>query len=123
MVFASRNTGFTLVEVMVSLAIFLVASMALLPLLLTSIRANQENGLHRTARQLASQIMAEMQVVEYDRLGALAEIPLLAGEIEIRQHVESGYPRPGQSQITVSAHWQHQGTRHDYRLQTIRSAP
>jgi len=35
MVFTSRDTGFTLIEVMVSLAIFLIASMALLPLLLT----------------------------------------------------------------------------------------
>ena len=42
MITVRRDTGFTLVEVMVSLVIFLVASMGLLPLMLTHMQANQE---------------------------------------------------------------------------------
>ena len=42
MVTVRRDPGFTLVEVMVSLVIILVASMGLLPLLLTQMQANQD---------------------------------------------------------------------------------
>ena len=59
--------GFTLVEVMVSLVIFLFASMALLPLLVTTLKVNHENALHDQARRLASEVMAELQVVDYGR--------------------------------------------------------
>lgn len=119
----AKEPGFTLVEVMVALVIFLVASMGLLPLLLNSMHTNLGNTLHSKGRQLAAQVMAEMQVVEYSRLGLLPESPLLAEDIEIRQQVQPDSPRSGQSLLTVSARWQHKGTTHDYTLQTIRSAP
>jgi prepilin-type N-terminal cleavage/methylation domain-containing protein len=59
------SQGFTLVEIMVSLVIFLIASMGLLPLLLTNLQVNQDNSLHARARRLADTAMAELQVIDY----------------------------------------------------------
>ncbi len=123
MITVRRDTGFTLVEVMVSLVIFLVASMGLLPLLLTHMQANQGLSLHARARRLAGEVMAELQVIDYGRLGVLTEIPLQEGGVEVRQGIDSDGLPDGQSRITVTAHWLHQGRPHRYQLQTVRSKP
>jgi len=115
--------GFTLVEVMVSLVIFLVASMGLLPLLLSNLQANQSNRLHAQVRRQVGEVMSELQGVDYASLATLPNGPLLFGDIEIMQRVEQNLPQPDQSRITVTAHWQQQGRSHSYQLQTIRSAP
>ena len=115
--------GFTLVEVMVSLAVFLVAGTALLALLLTQIQANRSLRLHAKARSLAGATMAELQVVDYSRLGTLYAAPIRQDGIEIQHEFDAiGLP-DGQGRITVSALWQHRGRQHRYRLQTVRAAP
>lgn len=115
--------GFTLVEVMVSLVIFLITSMGLLPLLLTSVRVNHDNSRNAQARRLAGEVMAELQVIDYAGLLLAAERPLLAGDIEVQPQVERDVPHAGQSRITVSAVWQQRGQDHRYQLQTVRTAP
>jgi prepilin-type N-terminal cleavage/methylation domain-containing protein len=119
----SGKDGFTLVEVMVSLVIFLITSMGLLPLLLTSIQVNHDNSRNAQARRLAGEVMAELQVIDYAGLLLAAEVPLLVGDIEVQPRVERDVPHPGQSRITVSAVWQQRGENHRYRLQTVRTAP
>ena len=119
----SGKDGFTLVEVMVSLVIFLIASMGLLPLLLTSIQVNHDNSRNAQARRLAGEVMAELQVIDYAGLLLAAEVPLLVGDIEVQPRVERDVPHPGQSRITVSAVWQQRGESHRYQLQTVRTAP
>lgn len=118
-----ETKGFTLVEVMVSLVIFLVASMGLLPLLIASLQVNHDNRLHAQARRLAGEVMAQLQVVDYANLMMVADEPLLLGDIELQQQVEQNQPQFDQSRITVTARWQKQGRTHRYQLQTIRSAP
>jgi prepilin-type N-terminal cleavage/methylation domain-containing protein len=118
-----RVKGFTLIEVMVSLVIFLIASMGLLPLLITNLQVNHGNSLHAQARRLAGEMMAELQVIDYASLAAVAVEPLSVAEIEILQQVEQNMPQRDQSIITVTARWQQQGRIHEYQLQTIRSAP
>ena len=108
----SGTDGFTLVEVMVSLVIFLIASMGLLPLLLTSIQVNHDNSRNAQARRLAGEVMAELQVIDYAGLLLAAEVPLLVGDIEVQPLVERDMPHPGQSRITVSAVWQQRGENH-----------
>lgn len=119
----SGKEGFTLVEVMVSLVIFLIASMGLLPLLLTSIQVNHDNSRNAQARRLAGEVMAELQVIDYAGLLLAAEEPLLVGAFEVQPQVERDVPQPGQSRITVSAVWQQRGENHRYQLQTVRTAP
>ncbi len=120
---AKEVDGFTLVEVMVSMVIFLVASMGLLPLLLTNMQVNHDNSRHAQARRLAGEVMAELQVIDYAGLAFAAETPLLVAGIEVQPQVEPNLPHSGQSRLTVTALWERQGRRHRYQLQTIRSAP
>ena len=117
------DKGFTLVEVMVSLVIFLIASMGFLPLLITNLQVNHGNSLHAQARRLAGEVMAELQVVDYASLPIIAAAPLSVAQIEVLHQVEQDTPQPDQSRLTVTARWQQQGRTHDYRLQTVRSAP
>ena len=120
---AKGGGGFTLVEVMVSLLIFMVASMGLLPLLITNLQVNHGNGLRTQAQRLVGEVMAELQVIDYASLAAVANEPLLVANVEIQQEVEQNRPQLNQSRITLTAHWQQQGRSHRYQLQTIRSAP
>ena len=115
--------GFTLVEVMVSLMIFLITSMGLLPLLMTNLQVNHGNSLQTQAQRLAAELMAELQVVDYAALAVLAEEPFLIAGVELQQQVEQNLPQPDQSRITVTARWQQRDRSHRYQLQTIRSAP
>ena len=118
-----KKEGFTLVEVMVSLVIFMITSMGLLPLLLTSIQVNHDNGHNAQARRLAGDVMIELQVIDYAGLLLAAEVPLLVGDIEVQPLVERDLPHIGQSRITVSVAWQQRGQNHRYQLQTVRTEP
>ena len=122
-VFRKGESGFSLVEVMVAMVIFLVASMGLLPLLMTNMQANQGNALHAQARRLAGEAMATLQGVDYAILGLAGGDSQLFEGIEIRQAVEEDTPAQNQSRITVTALWQQRGHQHRYQLQTIRTAP
>jgi type II secretory pathway pseudopilin PulG len=121
--YAKGVGGFTLVEVLVSLLIFMIASMGLLPLLITNLQVNHGNSLHAQAQRLVSEVMAELQVVDYAGLALLDDESLLVADVEIQQQVESNRPQLDQSRITVTAHWRQQGRSHRYQLQTLRSAP
>lgn len=123
MVIVKGKTGFSLVEVMVALVIFLVAGIGLLPLLLTHMQTNRDLKLHAQARRLAGAAMTELQVVDYGRLRTLAETSIRKDDIEIRQSIDSSGLPDGQSRITVVASWLQRGRLHRYQLQTVRSAP
>jgi prepilin-type N-terminal cleavage/methylation domain-containing protein len=112
----NRDKGFTLVEVLVSLVIFMIASMGLLPLLMTNLQVNHGNSLRAQAQRLAGEVMTELQVVDYAGLTMLGDESLLIAGFEIQQQID-------QNRITVTARWQQQGRSHRYQLQTIRSAP
>ena len=118
-----RQQGFSLVEVLVSLAIFLVASMGLVPLLLTGMRASQRNALHGEARRLAVQAMTVLQVADYGALPAFDGLPSGDGSIALLHAVEGDAPEAGQTRLTVTATWQTAGQLHRYQLQSIRSQP
>ena len=97
--------------------------MGLLPLLMVNMQVNHDNSLHAQARRFASEVMAELQVIDYTRLATVGDTPLLFAEIEIQPQIEQNVPRFNQSRITVTAHWQKRDQTHRYQLQTIRSAP
>jgi prepilin-type N-terminal cleavage/methylation domain-containing protein len=118
-----RQQGFSLVEVLISLAIFLIASMGLLPLLLGGMRTGQRNTLHGEARRLAGEVMAVLQVADYGALPAYDGLPAEEGPIALVQAVESDTPEPGQTRLTVTATWQAAGRLHRYQLQSVRSRP
>lgn len=118
-----RQQGFSLVEVMVSLAIFLIASMGLVPLLLNGTQAGQRNALHGEARRLAGEAMAALQVADYAALPAFDGLASGSGALRLTSTVEGDLPEAGQTRLTVTASWIAAGQTHRYQLQTIRSRP
>ena len=118
-----EGKGFTLVEVMVSLVIFTIASMGLLPLLITNLQVNHGNSLHTQAQRLAGEVMVKLQVIDYAGLAAVDDASLSVANFEVQQQIEQNRPQTDQSTITVTARWQQQGRSQCYQLQTIRSAP
>lgn len=118
-----RQRGFTLVEVMMSMTIFLIASMGLLPLLLANMQANRNNTLHGQAQRLAGEIMASLQVHDFDSLYLLDGETLQYGPIEVRKEITSAEPHDDQARLTVTASWRQRDRGHTYQLQSVRSAP
>jgi prepilin-type N-terminal cleavage/methylation domain-containing protein len=118
-----RQQGFTLVEVLVALTIFLIASMGLVPLLLTGMRAGQQNAVHGQARRLAGEAMAVLQSADYGALPAFDGLPSGDGALRLTRAVESDVPEPGQTRLTVTVTWQLAGHLHRYQLQSLRAQP
>mgnify|MGYP001419386477 CR=1 FL=1 len=118
-----QQRGFTLMEVMMSMTIFLIASMGLLPLLLTNLQVNRNNSLHGQAQRLAGEAMANLQFHDFEKLGELNGQVTQVGPIEVRREIASDTPGDGQSQMTVVASWQQRGRVHSYLLQSWRSSP
>ncbi len=118
-----RQRGFSLVEVLVSLAIFLIASMGLVPLLLTGMRTTQRNAWYGEARRLTGETMAALQVADYESLPAFDQLPSGTGAVRLLNVVETDTPATGQTRLTVTASWQAGGQLHRYQLQSIRSRP
>ena len=118
-----RQQGFTLVEVLVSLTIFLIASMGLVPLLLTGMRAGQQNAVHGQARRLAGEAMAVLQSADYGALPAFDGLPSGDGALRLTRAVESDVPEPGQTRLTVTVTWQLAGHLQRYQLQSLRAQP
>lgn len=119
----SHQEGFTLVELLVALGIFLVVSMGLLPLLVNGIRINRSNALHNEARRLAGEAMAVLQGVDYGELPGLGGQSERRGPHLVTRQVAEGDPHDGQSQLTVDVTWSAVGRSYSYRLQSIRVRP
>jgi prepilin-type N-terminal cleavage/methylation domain-containing protein len=118
-----RQQGFTLVEVLISLTIFLIACMGLVPLLLTGMRAGQRNAVHGEARRLAGEAMAVLQSADYWSLPAYDSLQSGDGLIRLTRAVEGDVPELGQTRLTVTVTWQLAGQLHHYQLQSIRVQP
>lgn len=118
-----RQQGFTLVEVLVALTIFLIASMGLVPLLLSGMRAGQHNAVHGQARRLAGEAMAVLQSADYWALPAFDGLPSADGALHLTRAVENDVPEPGQTRLTVTVTWQLAGSVHRYQLQSLRAQP
>lgn len=117
------QAGFSLVEVLVALTIFLIASLGLMSLLVTGMRVGQYNVLHGEARRVAGEALAALQIVDYEALPSYNGLPSSEGEIQLLRTVERDLPAVGQTRLTVTASWQRAGQEHSYQLQTLRSRP
>ena len=118
-----NQRGFTLTEVLVSLTIFLITSLALLPLLLGGMQAGPRNALHSEARRVCGEAMAALQIADYAALPAFDGLPDDYGAIRLERRIETGTPAVGQARLTVTARWEAAGQAHHYQLQSIRSEP
>lgn len=119
----SSQLGFSLVEVLMALAIFLIASMGLLPLLLNGMQAGRRNALHGEARRLASEAMTTLQVADYGALPAFDGFLYGTGPVRVISTVEDDIPETGQTRLTVTASWQAAGQTQRFQLQAIRARP
>ncbi|MGZ8270871.1 MAG: type II secretion system protein [Methylophilus sp.] len=75
----SRNSGFTLIELIVTIAIVAILASATMPLLQLTVQRNKESELHANLRQVRDAIDAYKTA--YDE-----------GRIELKTEGKSGYP-------------------------------
>lgn len=69
---ARRTRGFTLVEVLVAVAIFALGLAALMPLVIANVRANDSAGVRTRAVALAQEKVEEIRAMTFDSVLALA---------------------------------------------------
>ncbi|WP_020674716.1 type IV pilus modification PilV family protein [Geopsychrobacter electrodiphilus] len=116
------NRGFSLVELMVALAIFMIAVLGMAPLLITHIRVNAENQLRSAAQDIAVEEMNRLQVLDYPDLAAVSAGPITERSLySLVRTIEGDQPGTDQTRITVKVNWISRGVK-NYQLIAVRTA-
>ncbi|BCR04643.1 hypothetical protein DESUT3_17120 [Desulfuromonas versatilis] len=113
--------GFTLVELMVALLVFMVAVLGLAPLLVTNMHTGAKTDLRNQARVRAAEWMDQLQAMSYAALPGQAgtdnDPPFaLTTVVEVDP---VGFA--DQTRLTVTVGWNYRGEPYSYQLQTFRT--
>ncbi len=115
--------GFSLVELLVALTIFMIAVLGMAPLLITHIRVNSQNQLRTVAQDIAVEEMDRLQVVDYPDLAAVSADPTtMRGTYSMVRTVETDQPGADQTRIKIAVSWSHQGSNKSYQIVAVRTA-
>jgi prepilin-type N-terminal cleavage/methylation domain-containing protein len=82
----TRENGFSLVELMIAIAIILILASAFVPLFVYIARGSEENRSRTVATALANEVLEEIRAMDFNDVGNLAGNP--SGEIEPLKEVE-----------------------------------
>lgn len=117
------EAGFTLVEVMVALVIFLIGVLGVAGMLVTTIHSNR-GGTNRTrADQLLHEKVEEFQSTSYGAITSGADQDTVAGVVFTRQWtVTQNDPIANVATIDLSASWSERGLTFEVGTATMRSA-
>ncbi len=119
----NQDQGFSLVELMVALAIFMIAVLGMAPLLVTHIRVNSQNQLRTVAQDIAVEEMDRLQVMDYPDLAAVSSDPTTEKVVySLVRTIETNQPSTDQTRIRVAVSWSHQGDSKNYQIVSVRTA-
>ena len=107
---ASNNKGFTIVEVMVGMAIFVIGYLAVASMQMVAIKG--DTGARKTteAATLAADRLETLIVLPYDNIASGGPVTE-GGAYTVSWQVADNSPLPNTKTITVSVIWQHGGQR------------
>ena len=120
---ASNNKGFTLVEVMIGMAIFVIGYLAVASMQMVAIKGDANARKTTEAATLAADRLETLMVLPYDNIDI--DPPdnvgsMIQGAYTVNWKFEPG-PLPNTKTITITVNWQHGGTR-NFEASYIRSA-
>ena len=103
------DKGFTLVEVMIGMAIFVIGYMAVASMQIMSIKGNTSARKITEAATLATDRLETLIVLPYDNIDSGG--PVTQGAYTVSWQVADDTPLPNTKTITVTVSWQHGGPR------------
>jgi len=120
---ASNNKGFTLVEVMIGMAIFVIGYLAVASMQMVAIKGDTNARKTTEAATLAADRLETLMVLPYDNIDI--EIPnnvgsVIQGAYTVNWQFDPG-PLPNTKLITITVNWQHGGLR-DFEASYIKTA-
>ncbi len=106
-----NQKGFTLVEVMIGMAIFVIGYLAVGSMQMLAIRGNTNARKITEAATLAADQLETLIVLPYDNIRDDNDNPLIQGAYTVNWDVDDG-PLDNTKLITVTVTWQHRGPRY-----------
>ncbi len=121
----SSCRGFSIVELMVALLLFMVAVLGLAPLLTSNMHADARNQLRAEARDVAMEKMDWLQALEFEDseldVGKSTKNPRGNFRVETTVSANTGTTSDKQKKITVLVEWPYKGRTYNYQLVTVRT--
>ena len=115
----TQYAGFTLVEVMIGMAIFVIGFLAVAAMQLVAINGDTSARKTTEAATLAADRLETLMVLPYDNI--VSGGPETQGAYTVAWQVDENSPLPNTKTITVRVNWQHRGPR-DFEATYIKSA-
>ena len=115
----SNNKGFTLVEVMIGMAIFVIGYLAVASMQIVAIKGDTSARKTTEAATLAADRLETLIVLPYDNIAAGG--PVVEGAYTVAWQVADNSPLPNTKTITVTVDWQ-QGGRRKFEAAYVKSA-
>ena len=106
---APNNKGFTLVEVMIGMAIFVIGYLAVTSMQMLAIKGDTSARKTTEAATLAADQLETLIVLPYDNIASGG--PVTEGAYTVSWQVADDTPLPNTKTITVMVSWQHRGPR------------
>ena len=104
-----NNKGFTLVEVMIGMAIFIIGYLAVASMQIVAIRGDASARKTTEAATLAADRLETLIVLPYENIAAGG--PVTEGAYEVSWQVDEDTMLPKTKTITIKVAWQHGGLR------------
>lgn len=114
-----NNKGFTLVEVMIGMAIFVIGYLAVASMQMVAISGDTSARKTTEAATLAADRLETLIVLPYDNI--VGGGPLAEGAYTVTWQVTDNSPLPNTKTITVTVNWQ-QGGQRNFEVTYIKSS-
>ncbi|UCF92650.1 MAG: prepilin-type N-terminal cleavage/methylation domain-containing protein [Desulfobacterales bacterium] len=114
-----HNRGFTLVEVMIGMAIFVIGFLAVSSMQITAINGNAGARGATEAATWATDQLETLIALPYDSI--VSGGPVINGAYTISWEVDADTPLPHTKTIVVTVDWQDRGAK-DFRLTYMKTA-